>query len=224
MHNKYLKFFAATIVFFTCMVLPNSAHAILLTFEDISGMSSASIPVPVSSQLHDQYLSAYGVQFSSSSGTPYAAVVYLGEGHAVSGKNALGGATSGGILTYSNDGNIIATFFNPIDPNVPAVTDFFGLTTDRWGDGKQVYLNAYNLNGDLIDQFITNDAGTTNLFINRSTADIHKVQFFGSGTAAVDNFTFNPVNPVKPVVPEPTSLALLGLGLSGLLFKRKRIA
>ena len=55
----------------------------------------------------DQFLSTLGVSFSS--GSPYVAAVGLGEGHATSGINGIGGTTPGGFLTYDGVFPIIAT-------------------------------------------------------------------------------------------------------------------
>ena len=140
-------------------------------------------------------------------------------GHAVSGVNGLGGVTASGILTYGSDGNITASFFDPLNPGVPGVTDYFGLTTDTWGDNQQVSLAAYDQNDKLIDQLFVSDHRSTNLSFSRSSADIHKIQFFCSGTAAVDNITFNQVH--SPVVPELNSIVLMGLGMVGFLFRRR---
>src|SRR6266536_5237359 len=64
------------------------ASAATIDFENLPGMPNAIVPVPVASQLSDQFLSTLGVRFSS--GSPYVAVVNLG-GYATSGINAVGG-------------------------------------------------------------------------------------------------------------------------------------
>src|SRR5213593_720331 len=83
----------------------NAASA-TIDFESLPGMPNAIIAVPASSQLSDQFLSTLGVRFSSAS--PYAAIVDLGFGHPTSGRNAIGGTTPGGFLTYDAAYPIVA--------------------------------------------------------------------------------------------------------------------
>src|SRR2546422_1945722 len=108
---------------FTICILGYTVHAAPATidFEGLPGMPNAIVPVPTSSQLSDQFLSTLGVQFSS--GSPYVAVVDLGFGHPTSGRNAIGGTTPGGLLTYNAAYPIVATFFDPSNPTTPGITD-----------------------------------------------------------------------------------------------------
>jgi len=46
----------------------------------------------------------------------------------------------------------------------------------------------------------------------------------GGGIVGFDNFSFNAVTPVLQPVPKPASLALIGLGLAGLVFVRCRMS
>ena len=175
-------------------------------------MPNAIVSIPVASQLSDQYLSTLGVSFSS--GSSYVAVVNLGQGHTTSGFNAIGGSTSGGLLTYDAGFPIVATFFDPNDPATPATTDHVSLRIDFAAtSGRNVTLNAFNLHGQLIDSFVTPDIGGATLQV--SALGIHSVQFIGttdSTGAAVDDFAFNPV----VAVPEPSIISLLLVGVAAL--------
>lgn len=187
------------------------AGAATIDFESLPGMPNAIVPVPTASQLSDQFLSTFGVSFSS--GSPYVAVVDLGFGHATSGINAIGGSTPGGLLTYDGAFPIFATFFDPSHPTTPGVTDFVSLRIDQFGtSGLSIRLNAFDIAGQLIGSFSTPDIGGATLQI--STPGIHSVQFIGttdSTGAAVDDFIFNPVVPV----PEPATSLLFAVGLVG---------
>src|SRR5205823_3393253 len=79
-------------------------------------------------KLTDQFASR-GVLFSSGAG--YAAVVNLGDGHAYSGTNGIGGSTSGGTLSYGAGEPVIITFVSPTNRNVPAITDYVSARVDR---------------------------------------------------------------------------------------------
>jgi poly(3-hydroxybutyrate) depolymerase len=168
--------------------------AATIDFETIPGMDNAIIPVPVTSQLSDQFLSS-GVKFTS--GSPYVAVVALGEGHAVSGLNAIGGTTPDGLLSYDAFFPIVATFFDPQNPAIPGTTDFVSLRLDLDPtSGASVTLNAFDLKGQLVDSFTALDGDGVTLQV--AGPGIHSVQFVGTSDevgAAIDDFTFNPVVP-----------------------------
>jgi len=81
-----------------------------------------------------------------------------------------------------------------------------------------IYADAFDIHGNLVDSFSMISAaanGTGSL----SGADITKVTWHdGGGTVGIDSITWE-----LQSVPEPTSIALLGLGLAGLrLFMKKK--
>jgi hypothetical protein len=185
-----------------------SASPIVLDFEGLSAMPLfGGGAIPDAARLSDQFLTSFGVRFSS--GDPYVAVVELGDGHATSGVNGIGGSRPGGILTYDRAFPVVATFFDPSDPSTAAVTDFVSVRADLSGEGQLITLNAYDVHGSLLRSFTTvNTAGPT---LSVAAPGIHSVRFLGtidSAGAALDDFTFNPVSPAS--VPEPSILALLG--------------
>jgi hypothetical protein len=186
-----------------CLSAPGRASAdpIVLDFEGLSGMTFFSgNPIPAASQLSDQFLTTFGVRFSS--GSPYVAVVNLGLGHATSGINGIGGSTPGGILTYAPANPIIAEFFDPFNPTQPATTDFVSLRIDLLGgSGLFVTLEAFDVDGNLLASQTLPDIGGATLQV--AAQGIHSVRYLGTadeGGAAVDDFTFNPVTPTTITV------------------------
>jgi hypothetical protein len=193
------------------------AGQIVLNFDELPGMNYISgNPIPQSSQLSDHYLSTYGILFSS--GNPYVAVVDLGTSQTTSGTNGIGGSTPLGILTYDRNFQVVAEFFNPSDTSKLAITDFVSVRGDLVGSGLPITLDAFDINGKLIDSFTTNDTGGVTLTV--SAPDIHSVQFLGTmdqDGVALDDFTFNSVGPLS-AVPEPASVVLVGIGAIALAY------
>jgi hypothetical protein len=154
--------------------------------------TQAGNPIPPEAQLFDAFLATHGVRFSS--GSAYVAVVNLGPGHATSGVNGIGGSTPTGLLTYDRMNPITASFFDPNNPSLPAVTNFVSPRGDLIGTGQSITLNAFDVNGSLIASDTAADNGGATLIV--ATPGIHSVQFLGTqdyGGVALDDFTFNPV-------------------------------
>jgi hypothetical protein len=190
-------------------------HAAITTvnFDQFSGMPFDSFTsVPASAQLNDQLLSTLGLRFTS--GDSFAAVVNMGADHAVSGDNAIAGTTADGVLSYDRGNPVVVRFYQPGNASVPVTTDFVSVVSDLWGSGQSIALNAYDMDGNLIDSVTAIDSGGTTLEL--SAAGIHSVQLLGTNNetgVAWDNLTFNSIsNPC--VIPAPASalLALCGLG------------
>jgi hypothetical protein len=115
----------------------SASNTITLNFEGLpSSGFHAGGPIPNAAQLSTQYLTTYGVSFTS--GSAYVAVVNLGVGHATSGTNGIGGSTPEGILTYAQQYPITATFFDPSNPAVAGTTDFVSLRGDLIGLANQL--------------------------------------------------------------------------------------
>jgi hypothetical protein len=114
-----------------------------------------------------------GVRFSS--GNSYVAVIENGIEHAVSGKNAIGGSTRDGKLTYDSQVPVVARFFDPANPTSPAVTDFVSVRGDLWGSGLLMTLKAFDLQGNLLAESSAPDNGGTTLTVARP--GIHYVEF-----------------------------------------------
>ncbi len=209
------KLTLATILSLTLITATSTiASPIVLDFENHAGMGYASgSPITEAAKLSDDYLSLYGVAFSS--GSSFVAVVNLGQGHATSGTKGVGGSTAEGILIYNPANPIMATFFNPSNTTQMATTDFVSLRADLWADtGSILTLEGYNIFGQLIaSNSVLDSAG---VMLNLSAPGIHSVQFKGKNVA-IDDFTFNAVSPI----PEPGTISFMGLSSGILLFTRK---
>jgi hypothetical protein len=209
-----------------CVILllaqPLYSVPVNVDFEGLTGMGNApGNPIPAPSRLYNQ-LSSLDVLFTS--GSSYVAVVNLGLGHATSGINAIGGSTSGGLLTYNQSFPITVSFFDNGNISAPLTTNFVSIRGDNWTtSGLSVYLKAFDLDGNLIDQDVATDTGGVGVTLTLTVIapGIHSVQFFGTdegtGTVAFDDLTFD------TPVPEPATICLLGLGCLTLL-RRKRTA
>jgi hypothetical protein len=136
--------------------------------------------------------------------------VELGAGHATSGVNGIGGSTDAGNLTYDMAFPVTASFFDPTNPSVQAVTDFVSVRGDMIGHSvASPTLFAYDVNENLIGSDSVLDTGGQTMSVN--VPGIHSVRFIGfaqpdtgTGGIALDDFGFNEVT----AVPEPGTGAL----------------
>jgi hypothetical protein len=178
-------------------IASTTPRRIVLDFESFGAMTFISrSTIPPSARLSDAFLLTDGVRFSS--GAPFVAVTENGVGHAPGGKNGIGGSTPDGKLTYDRAFPVVARFFDPKNPSVPAVTDYVSVRGDLWGSGQTIVLNAYDLDGKRIGSATVVDDGQSTMKIEMP--GIHYVEFLGTEDDAgvgLDNFTFNPVIPIR---------------------------
>ncbi len=197
------------------------AATTVLDFETAAMPNAGPAPVPVASQLANQYKATLGVSFSSGAG--YAAVV-CHCGNTKSGQNVIGGTNAGGLLDYSQP--ISAGFYNTANLAQLATTDFVKIWLDfiPLGSGT-VTLQAFDALGAQIGSISTIDNGAVQS-LSLGMAGIQSVKFFSDNqTVAFDDFEFGDLTPVANV-PEPSSWAMIvgGLGLAGLALRRRNAA
>lgn len=209
-----------SIIALSMVGLPAASNATTITFEDLPAMvNTPGTAVPLASQLTNQYLSSYGVSFTSLGG--YAAVVNHGPGNATASyPNIIGGTDASGHLNYNS--SIKISFFDVTNLSVDAVTDTFKIQGD-WVPLGYGYISAtaYGATGNVL--------GTTSDTDNKpgpvlqfNIAGIHSVVISGStGTVGFDQLEFGALSAVNSV-PEPSTLLLLGSGLVGLVGMRRR--
>lgn len=149
----------------------------------------------------------------------------MGIGHAPSGNYGVGSIDSNGNLDYGTP--ITFTFVSPLNGSISAITDYFSITTDNWGwSGNTIIASAYDINGNLLGSTsYTEGVGGVSLEL-QNIGMFHRVivdaSYYGShGGIALDLLEFGNLN--VPSVPEPSAFLLLGSGLVGFAFLRKRL-
>ncbi len=201
------------------------AHGGLITFEAplppglvpnssyVSG-TAVDAAAEVTNQFED-----LGIILGTVGGAPYAALIDLGTGHAVSGTNGIGPVSASGTLDYTLNLDI---FLVVPGTTTPAVTDSISIQGDEMSIPGNVIFDAYDLNGNLIASGSAPDTpgGTYSL----SAAGIHEFQIHSeSGTVAYDNLSFDtPGVQTTGTAPEPATYGLIGLGLAAMGFARRR--
>lgn len=196
-----------------------SAAPILINFDDRTGMANApNSPVPLASQLSDQYKASTGAVFSS--GSPYVAIVNLtglGANHAISNPNGIGGVNAAGQLSYGTTFTII--FFEAAT-GLAGVTDFVEIRGDQIAITGSATMRAFGIDGSQLAIDTEQDV-SGGLTLQLSVPSIHRVVISEtSATIAFDNLRFN----AAVAVAEPGSLLLLGIGLLGLFAGRRRLS
>lgn len=202
----------SAVVILASVLVAGRAHAVFIDFESVPGLTGAidlSSPVPAASQLSTQLQLSLGVSFSSAAS--YVGLARLGNGHATSGVNGIGGVSAAGLFDYRE---AIITFTLPGDPSTPAVTNFASIRGDHASASGSITLEAFDVGGFPLASVTIADGGGSTLSL--SPPGMHRLRVTStSGTVAFDDLQFN------TPVPEPASAALLGVGLALLAWARR---
>lgn len=200
-------------VLLASLFVAEQAHAVFINFESVPGLVGASpstvgSPVPLASQLSTQLQLTQGVSFSSAPG-------YVGLAALDIGTTAIGGVSVGGLFDYSA---ITVIFTVPGQPSSLGITDFASFGFIELGTSSSIMMEAFDVNGVSLGSATTSGTGGTSLSL--SIPGTHRLQMSttGGGPVAFDDLNFN----TPTLVPEPTSLALLGVGLTLLASTRRR--
>ncbi len=199
----------------------------VLDFETTSSLGltpmsySEGTYVDTTARVTNQYLNL-GVLISN------AALVGLGYGHAASGYNGLGGIDANGYLDY--DAPVSFAFFSP--DSSKATTNYFAYSADLGGgSGNTIVMTGYNAQGVVVGQASYVETGTFTAPLElKGIGQFHKVTIdqtlndHWSGGIGIDLVQFGDLSQTIEAaqIPEPASIALLGLGLAGLAASRHR--
>lgn len=158
----------------------------------------------------------------------FAGVTLSGPGQANSAVFSLASglaSTGSNIFGSGDDGNEWGNGFNAgMRVDFAALTDFVSIDiigNDSSDDGR---LLAYDAMNTLLATYTTGALGTGQVetaLISRGSADIAYVIATGdaneSDSISLDNLNYN-----SGVIPEPASIALLGLGIAGIGYQRRK--
>ena len=181
-----------------------SAQPILLNFEDIPGMGNfPGLVVPGASRLADQFLASHNVRFSS--GSPFVAVVVHGA-NTPSGTRIIGGTNASGQLTYQPAFPIVARFLDASGTS-PRGVSVASIRGDLSAIPGTKTLEAYDVNGQLLDVDTQQDSSTAPLLVESPAANIHFVRMFSSSaTVGFDDLRFDQPQPIAPACPADFNL------------------
>jgi hypothetical protein len=184
-----------------------------------NGSYIAGTAVSANAELTNQFENL-GAIFTTVGGSPFAALIDLGAGHAVSGTNGIGTVDTNGNLDYTLDLDIFLVVPGTL---TPAVTDAISIQGDEISIPGNVVFSAYDVNGNLVASGTQPDTpgGTYAL----SAAGIHEFRLHStSGTVAYDNLSFDvPTNPDgASAVPEPATLWFSGVAGAVIIILKRR--
>jgi PEP-CTERM motif len=195
--------------------------AAALTLLSASAFAATTVYTTSASFLTNVAPGAYFNNFDGLLDPPVGAVPFSGGGFGYSASAPSDIYLEGGFLGASEQNEALTISFTT--GNVTAFgANFFA--TDFVDDFQSVSITLTLSDGTTVPFTPTSAADSFRGFV--STSPITSLVFSGPGAslyAGLDNFTVGAAAPVVEV-PEPTSLALVGLGIAGLFAARRRAA
>ena len=224
MHKQRAKRVSCLGMVVVCAAGLASAGPTVINFDSPPGGLTANsfiqgAAVDATARITNQFENLGILLSTASPGAPYAVLINLGAGHAVSGTNGIGAANSSNLVDYTKD---IDIFLVVPGTTTPAVTDFISIQGDEIPSGGLVNFSAYDVHGNLLTSGSQVDTagGTYTL----SAAGIHEFRLNSAhGDVAYDNLTFDvPTAPATSGVPEPSTILFLSCGAAALAARLRR--
>ncbi len=201
---------------FVCL-FAGASNAALIDFDNHSSTSSLTGAVPESSVVTDDYINE-GVVFGKSGVS--AGVAVINNSNTFSTPNGACGLDVNGNIPSICTGDI---YFNFVSGASNAVTDFVSFVVgDSGGDLDGWIVNVFDIADNLLEsRAFTSTSNISQTFMHSGMHSFHiDWTDIAPGGYLFDNLSFN--DPVASSIPEPLSIMILGFGLVGIGFSRKK--